>query len=54
MLIDGITETVKHEIKKQESGFLPALLAPFFPSLVEQVTSSVVKSFSDRRVRRAG
>ena len=28
VLIDGITETVKHEIKKQEGRFLEASLAP--------------------------
>ena len=28
VLIEAITETVKHEIKKQEGGFFPALLAP--------------------------
>ena len=28
LLIDGVTETVKHELKKQEGGFLGALLAP--------------------------
>ena len=28
ILIDGITETVKKEIKKQEGGFVGALLAP--------------------------
>ena len=28
VLIDGVTETVKHEIKKTESGFLGTLLAP--------------------------
>ena len=28
VLIDGVTETVKHEIKKQEGGLLGALLAP--------------------------
>ena len=28
ILIDGITETVKHEIKKQEGRFLEAFLAP--------------------------
>ena len=27
VLIDGVSETVKHEIKKQESGFLGMLLA---------------------------
>ena len=53
VLIDGFTETVKHEIKKQEGGFLGALLAPF-ASLVQLVTSSVVKGISGREVRRAG
>ena len=28
VLIDGVTETVKHEIKKQEGGFLATSLAP--------------------------
>ena len=28
VLIDGVTETVKHEIKKQEGGFLGAALEP--------------------------
>ena len=28
VLIDGVTEIVKHEIKKQECRFLGALLAP--------------------------
>ena len=28
VLIDVVTETVKHEIKSQEGGFLGALLAP--------------------------
>ena len=34
VLIDGITETVKHKIKKQPGGFLPALLASLTASLV--------------------
>ena len=54
VLIDGITETVKHEIKKQEGRFLPTLLAVLAASLVEPVISSVVKAISGRRVRRAG
>ena len=29
IFIDGVTETVKHEIKKREGGFLSAILAPF-------------------------
>ena len=53
VFIDGITETVKHEIKKQEGGFLSALLAPLAASLVQPVISSVVKGTSGRGVRRA-
>ena len=34
VLIDGVTETVKHEIKQQEHAFLTALLAPLAASLV--------------------
>ena len=50
VLIDGITETVKHEIKKQEDRFLPALLAPFTASLVEPVISSVVKVLEEEEL----
>ena len=53
VLIDGITETVKHEIKKQEGRLPGALLAPLATSLVEPVISSVVKVISGRAVRRA-
>ena len=45
VLIDGITETVKHEIKKQEGRFLPALLAPLTPLLVQPV---ILKYFNYR------
>ena len=44
VLIDGVTQTVKDEIKKQEGGFLGALLAPLAASLVQPV--SVVTSVS--------
>ena len=55
VLIESVTETVKHEIKKiQEGGFLGALLAPLAASLVQPVVSSVVKCISERGVRRAG
>ena len=37
VLIDGITEKVKHEIKKQEDGFLGALLAPLAALIVQPV-----------------
>ena len=53
VLIDGVTETVKHEIKKTEGVFLGALLAPFAASLVQPVISSVVKGMSGTGVRRA-
>ena len=48
VLIDGNTETVKYEIKEQEGGSLPALLAP----LTACDFSS--KRISGREVRRAG
>ena len=54
VLIDGVTVTVKDKIKKQEGGFLEALLAPLIASLVQLVISSVVKGISGRGVRRAG
>ena len=40
--------------RKQESGFLGALLAPSAASLVQPVISSLVKCVSRRGVRRAG
>ena len=51
--IDGVTKTVKHELKKQEGGFLGALLAPSAASLIQPVISSVVKGISGKAVRRA-
>ena len=54
VLIDGVTETVKHKIKKQEGGFLGALSASLVASLVQPVISSVVKGISGRGVRRTG
>ena len=53
-LIDGVTETVKHDLKKQESRFLGALLAPLAASLMQLVISLVVKGITGRKVRRAG
>ena len=54
VLIDGVTETVKHEIKKQEGRFLGALLTPSVASLIKPVISSVVKGISERGVRISG
>ena len=53
LLIDGVTEVVKHEIKNQEGGFHAALLGPLVASVVQHVISSVVKGITGRRVRRA-
>ena len=52
VLIDGVTQTVKHEIKKQEDRFLEALLAPLATSIVQSVISSVVKGTSKRGAER--
>ena len=55
VIIDGVTETVKEEIKKkQEGGFLGILLAPLGASFLQPVICSVVKGISGRAVRRAG
>ena len=54
ILIDDIVETVKHEMKIQQGGFLVALLATLAVSLVQLKISSVVKGISGRVVRRAG
>ena len=54
VLIDGVTETVKDETKKQERGFLGVLLAPLALSLVQLAISLVVKGISGRGVRRTG
>ena len=52
--IDGITETAKHEIKKQKGGFLGPVLASLAASLAQRVISSVVKDVTGRGVMRAG
>ena len=54
VFIDGVTETVNHEIKKQEGGFLVSLLETLAASLVQPIISSVVKGISGRGVRRVG
>ena len=52
-LLIGVTETLKQKVKKQEGGFLEGLLAHLVSSLVQPVISSLVKSISQKRVRRA-
>ena len=54
VLIDGVTETVKHEMKREEGGFLRALIPLLATSLVQPVIFSVVKSTSGKGIRRAG
>ena len=54
VLIDGLTRTVKHEIKKQEGAFIGAFLALLDASLVKPVISSIVKGINGREVKRAG
>ena len=54
LLIDKVTETVKHEIKKEEGRFLGAFLAPLATSIVQPVISSIVKGIIGRGVRRVG
>ena len=54
VLIDGVTETEKHKIEKQEGRFFGALLAPLAALLVQPVISSIVEGISGRGVRRAG
>ena len=50
--IDGVTRTVKHEIRQEEGRFLEALLAPLVTSLVQPIISSVVKGINRKVVRR--
>ena len=62
LLIDGAIETVKHEIKKQEGGFLRAMMtpmaaslkAPMASSLMQFVASSLINAITGRGVRSAG
>ena len=54
VLIDGVTETVKDEIKNQEDEFLGALLAALAGSIVQPMISSVIKGISGRGVGSAG
>ena len=44
LLIDGITTTVKHEIKKREGGCCNAMMAPMAASLIAPMASSFIQS----------
>ena len=54
LLIDEVTEKLKHEIKKQEGGFFLTLLAHLAASLVQPVVSPVIKGICGSGVRRPG
>ena len=41
VLSDGASETVKHEIKKQEGRILPAMIASMVAPLIAPMTSSL-------------
>ena len=51
ILLDGITETVKNEVKKQKGGFLSMLLGTLGASLVGDL---LTKNLSGRGVIRFG
>ena len=51
ILLDGITETVKNEVKEQKGGFLSMLLGSLGPSLLGDL---ITKNLSDRGVIKAG
>ena len=61
LLIDSVTETVKHEIKKKEGGFLTAmmvdmaasLIAPMSSSLIQPIASLLIKAITGKGVTRA-
>ena len=52
LLIDGATETVKHELKKQEGWFLgviaASLIAPMASSLIEPVISTLINTITGK------
>ena len=45
VLIDGVTETLKHEIRKQEDGFLGKLLGIFGASMLENMKTNHFSDF---------
>ena len=42
-LINGASETIKHEVKKQEGRFFGAMVAPMVASLIQPVSSSLIQ-----------
>ena len=54
VLICGITQTVKSEMKNQECWFLYALLAPLVTPVVQPAISLVMKGITGKGVTRVG
>ena len=54
VFIDGVTEAVKHKIKKQECGFPGTLFAPLAASVVQSVIFPMVKGITGRGVMTTG
>ena len=52
LLIDVSTETVKHEIKKQEGGFLGAMMAPMTASMIAPMASSNMLGLNLRKIKK--
>ena len=50
LLIDDATETVKHEIKKQDSRFLGAMMAPMVALLIAPMASLLIKPVGSSRI----
>ena len=53
-LIDGVSETVKHEIKKQEGGFLGMLLGTSGVLILRNMLTGKGVMRAGKRVVRAG
>ena len=61
LVIDGVSKTIKYEIKSQDGRFLPAMMAPMLtslmapmaPSLIQPVASSLINSMTGKGAMRA-
>ena len=54
LLIDGGTETVKHEMKEQEGRSLGAMMTSLAASLIAPMAFSLINAVTRKGVRRAG
>ena len=53
LVIDSASKTIKYEIKSQDGRFLPAMMAPMAPSLIQPVASSLINSMTGKGAMRA-